>query len=183
MAKRPSLTTDRLRLRAFMSGDAEEVMRLAGAREVADTTLHIPHPYSLDDALDWITSQDIAWDRGDAANFAIERREDGRLLGAIGVHLNREHEYAEMGYWIGVSYWNQGYCTEAGSRALEFGFEKLKLNRIQARHFSRNPASGRVMQKLGMQPEGTLRQVVKKWGRFEDLVLYSILKSDWEAGR
>ncbi|HEX9676898.1 MAG TPA: GNAT family N-acetyltransferase [Anaerolineales bacterium] len=183
MVKRPTLTTDRLRLRAFRSGDAEEVMRLAGARQVADTTLHIPHPYSLEDALDWITSQDIAWDRGDAANFAIERQEDGQLLGAVGIHLNREHEYAEMGYWIGVPYWNQGYCTEAGERALEFAFEKLEMNRVQARHFSRNPASGRVMQKLGMQPEGTLRQVVKKWDRFEDLVLYSILRSDWEAGR
>src|SRR4030065_2708832 len=97
MVKRPSLTTVRLRLRAFMSGDAEEVTRLAGAREVADTTLHVPHPYSLDDALDWITSQDIAWDRGDAANFAIERREEGRLLGAGGIPPNREDENAEMG--------------------------------------------------------------------------------------
>src|SRR3972149_8357873 len=181
MVKRPSLTTVRLRLRAFMSGDAEEVTRLAGAREVADTTLHIPHPYSLDDALDGTPSQDIAGDRRAAANFAIDRREDGQLLGAIGIHLNRDHEYAEMGYWIGVPYWNQGYCTEAGARALAYAFEKLKLNRVQARRDSQRPATGWVMRKLGMQREGTLRQVVKKWDRFEDLVLYSILRSDWEA--
>jgi RimJ/RimL family protein N-acetyltransferase len=66
---------------------------------------------------------------------------------------------------------------------LKFAFEKLKLNRVQARHFSRNPASGRVMQKMGMQREGILRQAVKKWDRFEDLELYSILKSEWEARR
>jgi RimJ/RimL family protein N-acetyltransferase len=183
MAARPTLSTHRLKLRPFELSDVDEVVRLAGAREVADTTLHIPHPYSLNDAVDWIASQEIAFDRGDADNFALERRSDGQLLGALGLHFNRDHGYAEMGYWIGVPFWNQGYCTEACSRVLKFAFEKLKLNRVQARHFSRNPASGRVMQKMGMQREGILRQAVKKWDRFEDLELYSILKSEWEARR
>jgi RimJ/RimL family protein N-acetyltransferase len=181
MSKRPTLTTARLKLRPFQLTDAEQVVRLAGAREVADTTLHIPHPYREEDALDWITSQEIAFDRGDAVTFAIERKQDGQLLGAIGLHSNRDHRYAEMGYWIGGPYWNQGYCTEAAGRSLQYAFEKLGLHRVQARHFSRNQASGRVMQKIGMQREGTLRQAVLKWDRFEDLELYSILKSEWEA--
>lgn len=181
MARHPTLKTERLKLRPFRTQDAEQVMQLAGARQVADTTLHIPHPYRLEDAYDWINSQDIAFERGDAVNFAIERLQDGELLGAIGIHVNREHEYAELGYWIGVLHWNQGYCTEAARRALLYAFRELKLNRIQARHFRRNPASGRVMQKVGMQREGTLRKVIKKWGQFEDLELYSILRSEWEA--
>lgn len=183
MPKPPTLATRRLKLRPFQLTDAEDVVRLAGAREVADTTLHIPHPYRLEDAEDWISSTEIAFDRGDAVTFAITRRQGGELLGAVGIHLNRDHEYAEMGYWIGVPHWNQGYCTEAAARALTYGFGKLRLNRVQARHFSRNPASGRVMQKLGMQHEGTLRKVVKKWGQFEDLELYSILKNEWESRR
>jgi len=181
LSKPPTLATPRLRLRPFHPSDAEVVAQLAGAREVADTTLHIPHPYCLEDAEDWIASTEIAFDRGDAVTFAIQRRQDRKLVGAIGIHLNRDHEYAEMGYWIGVPHWNQGYCTEAAARALAYAFEKLQLNRVQARYFSRNPASGRVLQKLGMQHEGTLRKVVKKWDRFEDLELYSILKSEWRA--
>ena len=88
---------------------------------------------------------------------------------------------AELGYWIGKPYWGQGYCTEAARATLDFGFEQLGLNRIFAHHFARNPASGRVMQKIGMTREGRLRQHVKKWDAFEDLELYGILKDHWAA--
>ena len=78
-----------------------------------------------------------------------------------------------------MPYWKQGYCTEAARAVLRYGFETRGLNRIGARHLARNPASGRVMQKLGMHYEGTRRQHVLKWGVFEDIVLYAILKSEY----
>jgi RimJ/RimL family protein N-acetyltransferase len=93
--------------------------------------------------------------------------------------LNLDHALAEMGYWIGKPFWNHGYCTEAAKRLVRFGFEALQLNRILARHLSRNPASGRVMEKIGMQYEGCLRQHIKKWGVFEDLKIYAILKETY----
>lgn len=62
---------------------------------------------------------------------------------------------------------------------MEYGFSDLGLNRIEAHHLVRNPASGRVMQKLGMRYEGTLRQKVRKWNRFEDIALYGLLAAEW----
>jgi len=59
---------------------------------------------------------------------------------------------------------------------IEFGFQQLGLNRVFAYHMLRNPASGRVMQKLGMTQEGVLKQHAKKWGKFEDVALFGILR-------
>ena len=91
-----------------------------------------------------------AFEAGTSASFAVTRRADGILIGAIGIHISLQSHSGEISYWIGVPYWGQGYCTEAARAVLKYGFEVLNLNRIQTRHISENPASGRVMQKLGM---------------------------------
>ena len=101
--------------------------------------------------------------------FAMVRRADDALVGAVGLEINQRHGRAELGYWVGKLYWNQGYCTEAARAAVRHGFEVLGLRRIHAFHFRRNPTSGRVMQKVGMIHEGRLRQHVRKWETFEDL--------------
>ena len=84
----------------------------------------------------------------------------------------------EIGYWVGLPYWNRGYATEASAALLDFGFDVLGLNRILARHITRNPASGRVMQKVGMEFEGISRQHFLARGQFEDVACYAILSSD-----
>lgn len=179
MAERPVLETERLILRPFTLADAPEVQRLAGAWEIADTTLNIPHPYRDGMAEEWIGRHQERFDRGELASFAIVLRDEGRLIGAIGLAISERFDRGEMGYWIGVPYWNQGYCTEAARAVLEYGFSVRGLNRIQATHLTRNPASGRVMQKIGMSHEGRLRQHVRKWDRFEDLECYAILRSEY----
>lgn len=178
MAGQPSLQTERLVLRPFRMSDAPEVQRLAGDREVASTTLMIPHPYTDGMAEDWIATHAEQFAAGLHAVFAVVRKADQQLLGAIGLSIKSEHARAEMGYWIGRPYWNQGYATEAAAALVRYGFEALGLNRVFAQHMDRNPASGRVMQKIGMQYEGRLRQHVQKWGVFEDVTLYSILRGD-----
>jgi [ribosomal protein S5]-alanine N-acetyltransferase len=95
--------------------------------------------------------------------------------------IRPEHRRAELGYWIAPDRWNNGYATESCRRVLEFGFDALNLHRIEARHFQRNPASGRVLLKLGMQQEGIERDWAIKWDRFENSVLYSILEPEWRA--
>ena len=113
-------------------------------------------------------------------NFAIVLLDRGVLCGSTGLGIDAENANAELGYWIGLPYWGKGYCTEAVQAVVQYGFEVIGLHRIQASHFSDNPASGRVMQKIGMSYEGCRRQHVLKWGKFEDLELYGILKSDWQ---
>jgi [ribosomal protein S5]-alanine N-acetyltransferase len=187
MAQQPTLETKRLVLRPFTLQDASVVQDLVSAREIADTTLAIPHPYEQGMAEAWIGSHQKGFDEGNSVHFAITVRYSSQLVGAITLRLQPVHSYAEMGYWVGVPYWGNGYCTEAVGAVLKYGFEERRLNRIYAVHFKRNPASGRVMQKNGMVYEGCLHQHVRKWDGYEDLMQYGILQTEWreiiEAGR
>jgi [ribosomal protein S5]-alanine N-acetyltransferase len=187
MVLQPTLETKRLILRPFTLQDAPVVHDLVSAREIADTTLAIPHPYEQGMAEAWIGSQQKGFDEGNSVHFAITVRESSQLVGSIGLQIHPIHSYAEMGYWVGVPYWGRGYCTEAVGAVIEYGFEDKGLNRIFAVHFKRNPASGRVMQKNGMVYEGCLHQHVRKWDGYEDLMQYGILQTEWremrEAGR
>lgn len=179
MIKQPTLTTDRLILRPFVLADAPAVQRLAGDWAIADTTSSIPHPYEDGAAEAWIGSHAVQLEQETAVVFAITLKDDGQLAGTISLFsIRAESRRAEMGYWIGVPYWRKGLCSEAARVVIRYGFDELGLNRIFAEHMTRNPASGRVMQKVGMTYEGTLRQHVKKWDRYEDLAVYGILRQE-----
>jgi len=176
----PELRTDRLHLRAFTPSDGSRVEQLAGAREVADTTLTIPHPYPNGAGASWIATHGEAWTRASSLAMAICHSDfhDG-LIGAISLAVNKAHRHGELGYWIGVPWWGLGYATEAARALTAYGFTELGLHRIHGRHFTRNPASGRVLQKLGMRLEGVQRDAFLRWDRFEDVAMYSILEADW----
>jgi RimJ/RimL family protein N-acetyltransferase len=175
----PSVRTARLVLGAFQPSDAEQLQRLAGDREIADTTLLIPHPYELDHALAWIGNQRKESVRGRAINFAVRLAENLQLIGCAGLRdIDREHRQAELGFWIGREYWGRGFASEAAAAVVQYGFDTLGLNRICAHHMARNPAAGKVLQRIGMAREGLLRQRVLKWGLYEDVVIYAILRDD-----
>lgn len=179
MSATPTLLTARLLLGPFDPADAAELQRLAGAREIADTTVSIPHPYELDHALAWIGQQRREAVRGRATNFAVRLLPDRPLIGSAGLRdIDPEHLQAELGFWIGLEWWGRGYAREAAAAVIRFGFESLGLNRIYAHHMSRNPAAGKVLVAAGMQREGLLRQRVRKWGVYEDVVLYAIVRDD-----
>lgn len=181
MDRQPELVTGRLLLRPFDLADALTVQKLAGDKAIASMTLNIPHPYEDGMAEEWIGTHRKEFVEGKSVTFAITLREDETLIGAVGMSINQEHERAEMGYWIGKPYWGNGYCTEAAREFLKYAFAETKLARIQATHFVQNPASGRVMTKIGMAYEGCLRQYVKKWGNPIDLKMYAILRTEYET--
>jgi RimJ/RimL family protein N-acetyltransferase len=128
----------------------------------------------------WISGHQALFAREQGLALAITRRSDGSLIGAISLMGMAAGHQAELGYWIGEPYWNHGFCTEAGHAVLHYAFNELGLLRVHASHFSRNPASGRVMKKLGMRHEGTRRHHIRKWDMLEDLELFGILKEEWE---
>ena len=121
----PTLETARLNLRPFLLSDAPVVQRLAGAREVAETTLSIPHPYGDGVAESWISAHQAEFERGESVTWAVTPRPATPLIGAISLAVSGAHNRAELGYWIGVPFWNQGYCTEAGRSVLRYGFGRL----------------------------------------------------------
>ena len=175
----PVLKTMRLRLRPYTPADASEVQRLAGESEVAETTAAIPHPYPDGAAEAWIATHATKWNAHQELIFAITLKTTGQLIGSIGLVLLPTDQKAELGYWIGVPYWNQGYASEAAQAVIEHGFRILGLNRIQAHHMASNSASGRVMEKAGMTREGRSPQAIKKGGKFHDTIFYGVVRSDW----
>lgn len=177
----PTIDTRRLVLRAFSPDDADAVQELAGDARVADTTLNIPHPYPPGAAEKWIALHAYHYEAGSGVTFAMVLRESGALCGSISLTITPAHSRAELGYWLTVPMWNKGFTTEAAIAVLEYAFGSLKLNRIHAHHFTRNPASGRVMQKIGMKFEGVQRGHVRKGTRYEDVACYGILRDDWLA--
>ena len=180
MPEMPQLRTRRLKLRPFQIADGPTVERLAGDRAIADTTLNIPHPYPEGGGAQWIATHADDWNRGERLTLAICSRFDAEeLFGAISLHISTQHSNAEIGYWLSVNNWGKGYATEATEALIDYAFTALRLHRLQARHFTRNVASGRVLQKVGMQLEGIHRGAFRKWDHFEDVALYSILDSEW----
>jgi [ribosomal protein S5]-alanine N-acetyltransferase len=177
----PILETERLILRPLELSDIPQLVPLIGAREVAATTLRIPHPYTEQHAREFITLlQTPPAQQAPIAGQAITRKQDGQLIGGIGLQVDDAHKRAELGYWIGVPFWANGYATEAARAMLAHGFAIQQLHRVFASHFAGNTASGRVLKKIGMRHEGCQRDHILKGGKFLDSELYGILRSEWE---
>lgn len=181
MKQLPTLTTARLTLRPFARSDVDAVTCLAGAREIAQYTLHIPHPYERPMAQAWIASHRERFESGEGLALAVTQKDTDVLVGAVSLSIDAANQTAELGYWIGVPYWGRGYATEAAQAMVGYGFTELDLYRIHACHLAPNAASGRVMQKLGMTREGLLRAHVVKGGVHHDLVLYGLLRSEFKS--
>jgi len=179
--QRPELTTARLRLRPFALSDAPELTPLVSARDIAATTLNIPHPYEEAMAEEWISTHEEKWESGELAVFALVRSDDDQLVGAMGLVIQEKHRRAELGYWVGKPFWGEGFATEAAQAVVAFGFDELNLQKVLACCFRENPASARVLEKIGMKYEGRLRGHVEKWGDFKDLEMYGILRGEYKS--
>jgi RimJ/RimL family protein N-acetyltransferase len=141
----------------------------------------VPHPYPQGAAEKWIASHLLQYLEKQNVVFAV-RSQSGDLYGAINLSLKMHDQVGELGYWIAVPFWNQGLCTEAARRLIQFGFEDIGLNKIYARHLGGNAGSGRVMEKIGMKKEGIQRQHTMKNGELRDIIEYGILKSEYIKG-
>jgi RimJ/RimL family protein N-acetyltransferase len=175
------LRTPRLLLRSLGERDIADLVRLAGAREVAASTLLIPNPYREADAMEFLERARESQRDGEAALWAITLAND-ELCGTMGLHREAAHNRAELGYWIGVPFWGKGYCTEAARAVIGYGFREWKLHRIFAMTFPDNAASRRVLEKAGMRYEGRLRGHVLRWGQALDLDCYGMVAGELVAG-
>ena len=151
------LETKRLILRPYEFPDADQVKNLAGDSRVSDTTLNIPHPYTIDMAREWISTHKIEWKERTGLVYAVTEKGTGQLLGTVSlIEINESN--AELGYWFGVPYWGNGYCSEAVKALIEYSFSVLDLSSLYAEYLASNPASGRVMVKNGMQYLGCIHK-------------------------
>ncbi|MEZ6019852.1 MAG: GNAT family N-acetyltransferase [Planctomycetota bacterium] len=126
----PTLTTERLELRALRLDDAPIIETLAGDRMIAATT-RLPHPYPPGLGRAFIERQGASGNEGEH-NWAMVRRSDGTFLGVLGFIRTHPGPMGELGYWVGRPYWGQGYTSEAVRAVCEHGFRNLGLTRIFA---------------------------------------------------
>jgi len=142
------IRTPRLVLRAPLPSDAVRISLLAGDYDVASMTGTIPHPYSEQQAAEWIASV-LAGEEG--VVFSVVR--SGALIGCTGYRAFGG-DHAELGYWIGKPYWGMGYATEAVRALILHAFEADGFAYLTVGHFSDNPASARIIAKFGFVPQG-----------------------------
>ncbi|OAN11249.1 acetyltransferase [Photobacterium jeanii] len=180
MKQQPLLTTDRLILRPFQLSDALTVQKLAGDPNIANGTINVPHPYGDGMAGQWIGKHVAGWQSQVSAIYAITLKSSHQVVGCVGLH-NIDGEQAQLGYWIGVPFWGNGYCTEAAHRLLHFGFDKLHLKAVSSRHLSREEAAGKVLRKIGMKHIRRENDALKVNRITEDLEYYAVTANELTA--
>ncbi len=179
--RQPGIAAPRLLLRPLQRHDAGAVHRLAGDPEVSATALHIPHPFGHGQAEAWIEKVEAGWRTGRLAAFAAVLPDTGELCGAAGLTMDPlpASGSAELGLWIGRSFWGRGYGYEAALALMGWGFKEVGLRRIHASHLAGNRRSEGILRKLGMREEGVLRAHALHRGEFHDLQLWGILAAEW----
>ena len=147
--------TPRLLLRPGWKEDAPQLVAAIADERVVCNLAQAPWPYGLSDAKAFLTRER---EPHDASCLIFLRTQSApRLIGGIGIGRTPDRAEPEFGYWLARPYWGQGYATEAGRALIANARESLRLKRLQAGHFLDNPASGRVLAKLGFRPTGVTR--------------------------
>ena len=175
----PTLHTTRLRLRPFTGADADALFALHSNARVLrywDTP-----PWSEPARAEaFIAKCRQLEEEGSGARLAIERSSDGVFVGWCGLtSWNPDYRSASLGYCLGEAAWGHGYATEAAGALLQWAFDTLDLNRVQAEADTRNAASARVLEKLGFVHEGTLREDCIVNGDVSDSWVYGLLRREW----
>lgn len=168
LAKNRILETDRLILRPITLDDATDLFEYASDPE--NTKMTFPTHKSIGET-EWVIAN--LFMSAPLGNFAIELKENGKMIGTCDLRVNEGEKSAELAYAINKKYWGQGYAPEAANKLVELAFDTLKIERLWAKFASGNPASGRVMEKIGMTQEGVLRHTKNLCGDFVDQIVFS----------
>ncbi|GAB3598628.1 GNAT family protein [Angustibacter peucedani] len=174
----PTLTTDRLRLRPFVDDDAEALFALQSDPRVL-RYWDAPPWTERERAARFIATCRSMAEEGSGARVAVDRLSDNAFIGWCSLsRWNPDFFSAAMGYCYTEESWGQGFATEAAEALLQWAFDALPLNRVQAETDTRNLGSARVLEKLGFQREGTLREDCVVDGDVSDSWVYGLLRRD-----
>ena len=177
----PVLETERLRLRESRLADAEGIFAVLSS-EAVTRHYNLSPLADVEEAEALVERRAAAFRRQERIRWAIARREDDVVIGSCGyIHWNRESRRAEVGYELHSDWQERGLMREALSAALSFGFDRMDLNRVEALVVPENEPSQRLLRRLGFVEEGLLREHSFWKGRFHDLLLFSLLRKDWNA--
>lgn len=178
LAENQRMETERLILRPVTLADAADMY--AYAKDEETTRFVFDKHNNLEETRASIATYFMAQPLG---KYAIEYKENQRMIGTIDLRVDSPSGRAELGYALNSNYWGQGIMPEAACTLLKLGFEQLHLVRIFAIHDLRNLKSGRVMEKIGMKKESTVQDSRILKGEVVDIVTYSLSRKEWEMGK
>ena len=177
------IETPRLRLRAARPEDAATLLEIYGDPRVMRYWSSAPWT-EMAQAHAFIERENSGLESGAHLGLVIERIEDARVLGRCTLYdIHRENRRADIGYSLAASAWGQGYMDEALRALLRYGFERLELHRVEGDVDPRNAASLRVLERLGFQQEGLLRERWIVGGEVQDSAMYGLLRREWLAAQ
>jgi ribosomal-protein-alanine N-acetyltransferase len=183
MFSMPEISTDRLILRRMTMKDAQDIFEYSRDPEVARHVLWTAQKH-ISEAKEYVRYMTKRYRDDLPSSWGIIDKESGRLVGTIGyMAFSEENASVEIGYSLARWLWGKGLATEALRAVIDYTFEAMDINRIEAQHELTNSSSGRVMEKCGMKKEGVLRQRLYNKGKYVDVALYAILHSDYMKGR
>jgi len=176
------LKTERLILRDFEDGDVDDLIENINNLNVSRWLLVVPYPYTLKDAKWWINHCAEKKKEKPRKDYSFGIEFEGKLVGSVGLSkVDKFQGTATIGYWLGEKYWGRGFMGEVVRKVLDYGFNKLKLRRINVEIFEGNEASIGLIKKMGFKFEGTQRKGArsKADGKIHDAHEYGMLKEDW----
>ena len=176
----PRLITERLKLRRIELSDLTSLLKYANNKKISDQVLNIPFPYQEEDAIFRMNFIIQGFKNKERYVFAITVKDKDELVGEIGLHLEKNNDSAQFGYWVAEPFWGKGIATESTAAILKFGFEELNLNKIYATHFPDNKASGKVMLKNKMIKEAELKDQFKIGNEYKSVIQYRLTKQEDE---
>ena len=176
----PNLETEHLLLRKVLLTDLDDIYEFSSDPRVAHHMTWEVNKSKEETLNNFVNIVIKNYDKGQSSAFAIAHKDTGKVIGTCSfIDWSNEHCNAEIGYVLNQNYWGQGFATEAIKELIKFGFETIKLNRIQGRCDIDNIGSEKVMLKSGMIFEGTLRKNEFIKGEFRDTKIFSILKVEF----
>lgn len=180
MKEFPELITNKLKLRKIRPSDISSLLKYCNNKNISDQIINIPYPYLEDDAVFRMNFVLQGFFKKERYVFAISFKENEELIGEIGLHLDKNNNSAQFGYWIAEPFWGKGIATEATAAILKFGFEKLNLNKIYATHYPDNLASGKVMLNNKMIKEAEMKEHYKINDTYKNVIQYRLTKKEYE---
>lgn len=179
LANLPTIETERLLLRKIAFNDVADIFEYASDPRVSEYTMWSTHD-SIEDTKFFVKSLIKMYKRRELVDWVIFHKADRKSIGTCGfVEWSMTHSRAEIGYALSRKYWGSGYMSEAVSAAVEFGFREMQLNKVEGKCEINNIGSARVMEKVGMQLEGILRQHIYVKGRYWDLKTYGLMAEEF----
>ena len=172
------LENNLLLLRNLKLSDADNMVKNIH-KDVYENTICIPWPYKKNDAIEYIKKSRKRFKNNTRFTFGIILKENNELIGKISISVDLTHKTSCIGYWIGKDHKRNGYMKQSIEMILKFGFQKLKMNRIEAYVFTHNKASYKLLEKCDFKLEGIKRDAFKKKNKYIDAYQYSILKKDY----